>query len=239
MSLAANGTLSGTPTQTGTFSIVVMVTDSNGCTGTGATYTLVIVCQTITVTNPATSTGTVDSGFSQTFTQTGAVGFASFTIASGTLPAGLSLSPSGLLSGTPQVPGTFVITVKATDANGCSGTGPPYTLTIAPKLLAKAYPDVGNTQLDGGLVAPATPTVVVVAVSNGDLSDAPITYAITAPPVHGTLTTFNGNGTFLYTPNVGNNLSDSFTYTGTSNGVSASRTATIAFSGMVWYVDNA
>src|SRR5260221_697001 len=331
LSLAANGTLAGTPTQSGTFAITVMATDSNGCTGMGATYTLVISCQTITVTNPATTTGTVDAGFSQTFTQSGAIGFASFTIASGTLPAGLSLSPSGLLSGTPQVPGTFVITVKATDANGCSGTGPAYTLviacqtitvtnpaaavgtyntplsgsftftqtgvgthtpavfslnsgslpagvslssggvlsgtptqtgvftitvkvtdangcigvgpsytlTIAPKLIAKAYSDVGNTQLDGGLVAPATPTVVVVAVSNGDLSDAPITYAITAPPTHGTLTTFNGNGTFLYTPNVANALPDGFTYTGTSNGVTVSQTATISFSGMVWYVDNA
>ncbi len=331
LSLAANGTLAGTPTQTGTFPIVVTVTDANGCTGTGPTYTLVIVCQTITVTNPATTTGTVDAGFSQTFTQSGAIGFASFSIASGTLPAGLSLSPSGLLSGTPQVPGTFpitvkvtdangctstgttytlviscqtitvtnpaattgtystalsgaftftqsgvgthtpavfslnsgtlpsgvtltaagaltgtptqtgvfTITVKVTDANGCSGVGGTYTLSIAPKLTAKSYSDVGNTQLAGGLAAPATPTVIVVAVSNGDASDAPITYALVTPPAHGTLTAFNANGTFLYTPNVGNTASDSFTYSGTSNGVTATQTATISFSSMVWYVDNA
>ena len=106
LTLAANGTLSGTPTQKGTFPIVVTVTDSNGCTGTSSTYTLVISCQTITVSNPATTSGTVDAAFSQTFTQTGAHGTATFTTAS-TLPAGLTLATNGTLSGTPTQKGTF------------------------------------------------------------------------------------------------------------------------------------
>src|SRR5205823_4284070 len=89
------------------------------------------------------------------------------------------------------------------------------------------------------LPAPATPTVISVAVSNGDSSDAPITYAVTVSPANGTLTTFNTNGTFLYTPNVGNTAADSFTYTGTSNGITVTRTASISFTGRVWYVDNA
>jgi len=331
LTLSAAGVLSGTPTQTGTFPITVTVTDSNGCTGTGPTYTLVISCQTITVTNPATTTGTVDAPFSATFTQSGAIGTATFSIASGSLPAGLTLSASGVLSGTPQAPGTFPITVKVTDSNGCTGTGPTYTLviscqtitvtnpssntgtynaplsgsftftqtgvgthtpavfslnsgslptgvslssggaltgtptqtgvfsitvkvtdangctgvgstytlTIAPNLTTKNYVDVGNTQLDGGLPAPTTPAVISVPVSSGDSSDAPITYAVTVPPFNGTLTIFNSNGTFLYTPNVGNTATDSFTYTGTSNGITVTRTATISFNGRVWYVDNA
>lgn len=330
LALSSSGVLSGTPAQTGSFPIVVTVTDSNGCTGTGATYNLVIACQTITVTNPVTSTGTVDAPFSQTFTQSGAVGTATFSTSS-TIPAGLTLSSSGVLSGTPQLPGTFPIVVTVTDANGCTGTGPAYnlviacqtitvtnagstngtynaplsgsftftqtgvgahtpavfslnsgtlpsgvslsaggvlsgtptqtgvfsvtvkvtdangctgigstyTLTIAPNLTTKSYVDVGNTQLDGGLPAPATPTVISVAVSNGDSSDAPITYSVALAPVHGTLTVFNANGTFLYTPNLGNTTSDSFSYVGTSNGVSVTRTASITFNGRVWYVDNA
>ena len=329
LSLAANGTLSGTPTQTGTFAIVVVATDANGCSGTGATYTLVIACQTITVTNPSVASGTVDAFFSQTFTESGAIGTANFTLASGSLPAGLTLSSTGILSGTPQAPGTFAITVRVTDANGCTGTSAtytlvigcqsitvnnpssnsgmyntplsgsftftqtgahgtatftlnsgslpsgvslsasgtlsgtpaqtgmftitvkvtdsngctgtsaPYTLTVAPKITAKAYTDVGNTQLDGGLPAPATPAVVSIALSSGDASDNPITYAVTVPPSHGTFATFNPNGTFLYTPNVGNTAGDSFSYTATSNGVSVNATATISFTGRVWYVDNA
>ncbi|MDQ3011655.1 MAG: Ig domain-containing protein, partial [Acidobacteriota bacterium] len=129
LTLMTNGTLSGTPTQTGTFMITVKATDSNGCMGTGATYTLTITCQTITVTNPATNTGTAGAAFSQTFTQAGSIGTTTFSTAS-TLPTGLSLSNGGVLSGTPTQTGTFMITVKATDSNGCMGTGATYTLTI-------------------------------------------------------------------------------------------------------------
>ncbi len=141
MTLATNGVLSGTPTQTGTFPIVVTVTDSNGCTGTGATYNLVIACQVITVTNPGTSAGTVDAAFSQTFTQSGAIGAVTFTTSS-TLPSGLSLSTAGVLSGTPGQPGTFPITVTVTDSNGCTGTSATYNLVIACQLITVTNPGV-------------------------------------------------------------------------------------------------
>jgi hypothetical protein len=243
LTLSSSGVLSGTPSAPGTFPITVKVTDSNGCTGTGPTYTLVIACQTITVTNPSSNTGTfnVPLSGSFTFTQSG-VGThtpAVFSINSGSLPSGVTLTSSGVLTGTPTQTGVFTITVKVTDANGCSGIGSSYTLTVAPNLTTKSYVDVGNTQLDGGLAAPATPAVIAVALSSGDASDAPITYAVTVPPFNGTLTTFNSNGTFLYTPNLGNTASDSFTYTGTSNGITVTRAATITFNGRVWYVDNA
>src|SRR5207302_1409996 len=129
LTLASNGTLSGTPTQTGSFPITVRATDSNGCTGDGTTYTLVIGCQVITVTNPATTTGTVNAAFSQTFTAGNAILPVTFSTAS-TLPVGLSLSSGGVLSGTPTQTGSFPIVVKATDANGCFGSGPTYTQVV-------------------------------------------------------------------------------------------------------------
>src|SRR5581483_6042281 len=129
LSLSTAGVLSGTPTVNGTFPITVLVTDSNGCTGTSATYNLTINCQTITVTNPGVHTGTVDAAFSQTFTQSGAHGTATFSTAS-TLPAGLTLSTAGVLSGTPTVNGTFPIVVTVTDSNGCTGTSATYNLVI-------------------------------------------------------------------------------------------------------------
>ncbi len=153
LTLSAAGVLSGTPTAPGTFPIVVTVTDANGCTGTSATYTLVVACQTITVTNPSAAPATYNTALgpaaSYTFTQTG-VGThtpATFTVASGTLPTGVSLTTSGVLTGTPTQTGTFTITVKATDANGCSGAGASYVLTVAPTAPAQGYTGVGNTQL--------------------------------------------------------------------------------------------
>src|SRR5436853_165560 len=127
------GVLDGTPTAPGTFPITVTATDANACSGTGATYTLVIACQTITVTNPVTTSSVFNAALvaaNFTFTQSG-VGThtpATFTINSGTLPTGLSFSTAGVLSGTPTQTGTFPITVKVTVANGCTGIGATYHL---------------------------------------------------------------------------------------------------------------
>ncbi|MEO6490471.1 MAG: putative Ig domain-containing protein, partial [Ferruginibacter sp.] len=140
LTLSTAGVLSGIPTQTGSFPITVKVTGGNGCTGTGGTYTLVISCQTITVTNPVTTTGAVGSVFNQTFTQSGAIGSTTFTLNTGTLPAGLTLSSAGILSGTPTQSGSFPLTVKVTDGNGCIGTGGTYTLVISCQAITVTNP---------------------------------------------------------------------------------------------------
>src|SRR2546430_2628260 len=123
LTLSTAGVLSGTPTVNGLFPIVVTVTDSNGCTGTGATYNLTSHRQTITVTNPVANTGTTGSPFSAQFTQSGGHGTTTFSTAS-TLPTGFTLNAStGILAGTTNQHGTFPIVVVATDANGCTGSG--------------------------------------------------------------------------------------------------------------------
>jgi hypothetical protein len=147
LSLSSAGVLSGTPTQTGTFPIVVMATDSNGCTGSGATYNLTVTCQTIIVTNPANSSGTVSSPFSATFTQSGAIGTATFSTGS-VLPAGLSLSSAGVLSGTPTQTGSFPIVVTVTDSNGCTGTGATYTLVIGCQTITVNNPSNSSGTVD-------------------------------------------------------------------------------------------
>ena len=86
---------------------------------------------TVTVTNPGNQSGAVgtainglqvqasDSASGQTLTYT----------ASG-LPAGLSISSSGLITGTPSAGGTFNVTVTATDTTGASGSA-SFTWTIS------------------------------------------------------------------------------------------------------------
>ncbi len=128
LTLSAAGVLSGTPTVGGTFNFTVRAAAANGCSGTRA-YTLVINCPTITV-NPATLTaGRRGTAYSQTFTQTGGAGAITWSRSAGTLPAGLTLSAAGVLSGTPTQVGTFNFTVRAADAQGCAGTR-AYTLVI-------------------------------------------------------------------------------------------------------------
>jgi Putative Ig domain len=132
LTLSTAGILSGTPTQTGSFPIIVTATDANACFGNGSTYLLVInppVCPTITVTNPVTTTGVSNAAFSQTFTASGGLAPYTFTTLNA-LPTGLTLSTTGVLNGTPTQTGTFPIIVKAADANGCFGNGATYNLVI-------------------------------------------------------------------------------------------------------------
>src|SRR6266542_3584265 len=108
---SGTGKISGTPASGtgGTYPLVWRATNAVG--STDQNFTL-IVCNIINVSNPATTTATANAPFSQSFTQSGAVGTATFTLNSGSLPTGLTLSSAGVLSGTPTVVGSFPITVK-------------------------------------------------------------------------------------------------------------------------------
>ncbi|WP_225848682.1 cellulose-binding domain-containing protein [Streptomyces sp. HPF1205] len=78
---------------------------------------------TVTVTNPGSQSGTV--GTAVTAVQVHATDSASgqtLTYAATGLPAGLSISSSGLISGTPTKAGTFTVTVAVTDPTGASGS---------------------------------------------------------------------------------------------------------------------
>jgi CSLREA domain-containing protein len=126
----------------GSHVITVRATDNCNAT-TDASFTLNVNCQTITVTAPATNTGTISTAFSQTFTQSGGIGTITWS-ETGALPAGITLNSStGVLSGTPTATGTFPITVKATDTNGCMGTV-NYTLTISCPIFTINPPTLPN-----------------------------------------------------------------------------------------------
>ncbi|MFL6117543.1 MAG: cellulose binding domain-containing protein, partial [Catenulispora sp.] len=78
---------------------------------------------TITVTNPGSQSGTVGTavGGLQIHASDSAAG-QSLTYAATGLPAGLSISSSGLITGTPTTAGTSTVTVTATDGTGASGS---------------------------------------------------------------------------------------------------------------------
>jgi len=74
----------------------------------------------------------------------------SFAVVSGSLPDGLSLDPStGLLSGTPLAPGSFVFKVKAANGSGADAVSGSITITVtgtpaAPVFTADTPPAEGN-----------------------------------------------------------------------------------------------
>lgn len=66
--------------------------------------------------------GLTGVAYSSTFTASGGYGGYTFSLASGTLPTGLSLSSAGVISGTPTVSGLYSFAVTVTDSFGSTAT---------------------------------------------------------------------------------------------------------------------
>ncbi len=123
-------TLSGTPTQGGTFPISLETRLGNVLYEGDYSLTLRYGLGVSPGTLPADTAG---QSYNAVLSATGGSGHCTFALATGSLPAGLALSAGGVLSGTPTVAGSYSITVQATDTANPSTTGiQPYTLTVNP-----------------------------------------------------------------------------------------------------------
>jgi type VI secretion system secreted protein VgrG len=107
-------------------------------------------CPVITISPATLPTGFVGVPYSQTLTPSGGTAPYVFTVAAGTLPPGLTLTPGGVLSGTPTAQGTFPVTIRATDAHGCVADR-PYSILVVPPV--PTLPQVFAVLLALGLVA--------------------------------------------------------------------------------------
>jgi hypothetical protein len=136
----AGGTVSGTPTTSGSFPFTITATDT-GSSGTGSpftvarAYTLTIAAPTIVVTPATLPAAAAASAYSETLAASGGVAPYAFSVTAGALPGGLTLSTAGVLAGTPTASGSFNFTVRAADANAQTGAL-AYTLTVGAPVLS-------------------------------------------------------------------------------------------------------
>ena len=123
LSISAAGVISGTPTVLGTTTFKVSVTDSQ--TPTAAVD---IASKSITVNSPLAITttsltaGSVNVPYSAVLAASGGVPPYTWSITSGSLPAGLSLAASGVISGTPTSQQTSTFTVQVSDSQTPAST---------------------------------------------------------------------------------------------------------------------
>ena len=117
---ASSGLLSGTPATAGAYSFTVKVTDHAGLSDTQPVSLTVIAGPSLAF--PAPPAGWTNTVYGDTLTVSDGTSPFAWSVSSGALPAGLSLSADGNLSGTPTAAGVASFTVKVSDANGQSAT---------------------------------------------------------------------------------------------------------------------
>jgi serine protease len=153
---------------TGTFAVQsTWANDYNGGAG-GCEVSHVIVSNgggggnTVTVTNPGNQSTTVGSSVSLQIEASDSASGQTLTYSAGGLPAGLSISSSGLISGTPTTAGTSSVTVTAKDGTGASGTT-SFTWTASSSSSGcTAKQLLGNPGFETGSAAPWTTTAGVI-----------------------------------------------------------------------------
>jgi hypothetical protein len=134
LTLSSAGQLSGLPSAAGTFNFTVTSTDSFGCTGNISCAVQILSCPPIAVSPSRLPGGIAATPYAQTVTANGGVPPYSFSLQGGSLPAGVVLSPAGLISGTPLAHGQFIFSLSAADSFGCAVTASETIAVQCPQL---------------------------------------------------------------------------------------------------------
>jgi hypothetical protein len=216
------GIISGTPTVTGSFSFSVSLTDTSVPVPTTAIRSLTItIAAPLVITTTSLNDGVVSVAYSQNLSASGGNLNDTWSLASGALPAGLNLSPAGLISGTPTTSGNSSFVVQVQD----TGT-PQQTKTQALTIRIATPLVITNT---GTFLPDAVAGVPYSATLQPSGGLAPISWSLSAGSLPQGLT-LSPAGLISGTPTTANVLGSTFTVTVTDSSVphqSASRSFTL------------
>jgi hypothetical protein len=148
LTLSSSGLLSGTPTVSGTFNTSIRAIFNGGSLGDpGITifYQDWIIGTPVNISvNPSNlATGAVNASYSQQLTASGGTSPYTYSTSSA-LPTGVTLSSSGLLSGTPTQAGNYTLAIQVNDNAGASSSVQrtlnvtSVTISISPSSLPSA-----------------------------------------------------------------------------------------------------
>lgn len=176
LQLSLLGTISGTPTDLGSYAFTVRVRDALNCVTTKA-FNLDVGCPMMEVTPPGVLTGRLGQEYSWGYRVTGGNAPPYTPALTGTLSEGLintASGGSGEISGTPLALGSYPFTISFTDANNCVAER-MYTMVVACPVIT-----LGPSELPDA--PPDLPYEEALSASGGQEPYTFTKYAGTIPP---------------------------------------------------------
>jgi len=161
LSLSAGGIISGTPSASGTSSFTVQVSDAeaNPQRATAA-LSITIAPAPLTITTTSLPTGNINTPYSATLMANGGVPPYSWSLTSGSLPAGLTLSAGGAISGTPTAGGVSNFSLQVADSQSSPQTATgQFSISITTQIqVTTQHNDNSRTgqNLDETILTPAS-----------------------------------------------------------------------------------
>ena len=157
----------------------VSVSNASGSvTSNTATLTVNAATSTLQITTTQLAGATLSGAYSATFAASGGTTPYTWSLSSGSLPTGLTLSSSGTISGTPSVLGSFPFTVQVKDAAAHTASS-NFTINVVNPALSVNVSSPANGATVSGTVTvsgTASDTVSVssvqVSVDNGAYANA-------------------------------------------------------------------
>jgi hypothetical protein len=202
------GLTDGIPTEAGIFRAWIALKDICG-NSAELLFTFEIWVRRWGIATDSLTPATVGAAYSSQLVDQGIQSNVTYEVASGTLPAGITLSPSGLISGTPSAVAASTFTIKGTavstnpSAEGTRVDSKTYTLNVAEPLVARVSTRaaevgvryVGTLSATGGQgpytwSASGLPAGLSVG-SDGSITGTPT--AVGSYPAQVTVTDANGN----------------------------------------------
>jgi len=230
-----NGVISGIPTVTNTAgnSFTLTVHDSAAPQQSMSAPFVIHVGSPIAITTPTVPNGVIGLAYPTTTLQAvGGLPPLSWSVASGSLPPGLSLAPVGTISGTPTAAGAFLFSARVTDSSAPQQTAThSYTISVPLPLQVSFIVQPSNSS-PNAQITPAIKVQVVDSKGNA-LNGASVVLTLEVNPgnsvLSGTVSAqTNNRGIAIFASNslnatgTGYRLRATATYTGNQTGYAIS-----------------